>query len=135
MPGRTIRVCPPRDFDFSDLGSNDEQTITIAERLDASQFDELDLMVRVHTAATIASAITVQVVSDGFTTDDPATEFFSDPIGSVSLNGNQNAGTLSISNISSKLGAMVAVQVKGTQAGSPATNSARLSIDLAMKTS
>jgi len=135
MAGRTIRVCPPRDFTFTDLGTEDTQTITIAERIDSSQYDELDLMVRVHTAATIASAITVQVVSDGFTTDDPATEFFSTPIGSVELQGSPAAGTLRVQNIASKLGAMVAVQVVGEQAVTPGTTTARLSIDLALKTS
>jgi len=143
MAGRTIRVCPPRDFDFGGLGNSGEEEILIAERIDASQYDQLDLMVRVHDNSAIPSGgkIEVLVVSDGFTTDDPSEDFFSAALSNgVQFNGDGNgfgptAGTFELDEITSDLGAMVAVRVKGTQPATAVTNfTARLSIDLALKT-
>lgn len=139
MAGRTIRVCPPRDFDFGDLGANDTSTVTVEERIDASQYDEVDLIVRVHQDATLASGaghVKVQIVSDGYTTDDPSQDFFSEVLGSIKLQGAITAGELELATVSSPLGAMVAVQVEGKQpATAVTTQNARLSIDLAFKTS
>jgi len=143
MAGRTIRVCPPRDFNFGGLGDSDFQEIIIAERIDASQFDQLDLCVRVHEDSLIPENGTIQVfvLSDGFTTDDPSEDFYSDPLGQgITFTGNSNGagpleGTFELENVTTDLGAMVAVRVKGTQPGTAGTNfTARLSIDLALKT-
>ena len=133
MAGRVVRVCPPRDFDFSNLSTGTE-TVVVAERIDASQYDTIDVIVRVHTDSTISSgSIAVQVVSDGYTTDDPSVDFFSDTIGQgTTLSGSLSAGDMSVESLTSSdgIGAMVAVRVVGS-AGSGVT--ARLSIDLAMK--
>lgn len=136
MAGRTIRVCPPRDFDFDDLGNGDHQDITVGERIDCSQYDQVDVMVRVHTTATIPSGGTIEVVlySDGFTTDDPSQDFFKE-IDSVTLDDTLTAaGTFVVDTFGSELGSMLAVQVRGTQPSPAATMNARLSIDLALKT-
>lgn len=138
MAGRIVRVCPPRDFDFDDLGNNDSQDITVGERIDCSQYDQVDVIVRVHTAATIPTSATIKVVlySDGFTADDPSQDFF-DEIDSVELNSTlKAAGTFVVETFSANLGSMLAVKVRGTMP-SPATSldlNARLSIDLALKT-
>ena len=83
MAGHIVRVCPPRTFDFTDLGDAGAESITVGERIDCSQYQHVDLIVRVHTDASIASncSIGVYVVSDGFTTDDPSQDFFSAPLG------------------------------------------------------
>jgi len=137
MTGHTVRICPPRDFDFSNLGGSPASlTVTLEERIGAAQYDELDLIVRVHSATIGTDAtVTVQVVSDGYTDDDPATEFFSSPIGSVQLDDTAAAGDLEVTSITSKLGSMVAVQVIGAQASNPVSMLTRLSIDLALKQS
>ncbi|MCB9597275.1 MAG: hypothetical protein H6719_31410 [Sandaracinaceae bacterium] len=129
-----VRVCPPRDFDFSNVSTGTE-TIVVAERIDASQYDTIDVIVRVHTATTISTngAIAVQVVSDGYTADDPSQDFFGSTIGNgTTLSGTLAAGGMTVESLSASIGSMVAVRVVGT-AGSGAVT-ARLSIDLAMKT-
>lgn len=143
MAGRTIRICPPRTFNFDNLagGASAAQTITIAERIDCSQFDTADLIVRVVgdiTTGTSPAQIDVVLVSDGFTPDDPSQDFFSDPIATVSFvySGNQPAyaaGTLKIDS-AADLGSMLAVQVIGTPATAADTLNGRLAIDLALKT-
>ncbi len=135
MTGRTIRVCPPRDFDFSGLAASQEEIVTVGERIDVSQYDELDLIVRLHEGTLpTPGVLTVRVVSDGFTPDDPSVDFFGAPVGDVTFDDEPTAPTLRVTSISSGLGAMIAVQVVGTQAASPVTISARVSIDVALKT-
>ncbi len=135
MAGRVIKVCPPRDFDFTNLSTGNE-TVVIGERIDASQYDVMDVLVRVHTATTISTngAIAVQVVSDGFTNDDPSVDFFSDTLGQGTiLSGTVPVG-LNVESLSASdgIGSMVAVRVVGTAGAGAVT--ARLSIDLVMKT-
>lgn len=135
MAGRVVRVCPPRDFNFDDLGSG-SATIVVSERIDASQYDTIDLMVRVHTATTISTngAITVQLVSDGHTSDDPSVDFFSAVLGQGVVLAGAEAVALHIESLGAAdgIGSMVAVKVVGTAGAGVVT--ARLSIDLAMKT-
>lgn len=141
MAGRTIRICPPRTFDFSNVagGTAAAQTFTIAERIDCSQYDTADLIVRVVGAivtGTSPAKIEVVLVSDGFTPDDPSQDFFSDPLATVTFDYAANgypAGTLKIDS-AVDLGSMVAVQVIGTPATGADTLSGRLAIDLALKT-
>ncbi|MCB9594326.1 MAG: hypothetical protein H6719_16465 [Sandaracinaceae bacterium] len=142
MSGHVIRVCPPRQFDFSELGDGGSGFVTVAERIDCSQYQHADLLVRVHTDATFASgcSMSVVVVSDGFTTDDPSQDFFSAALGQggIIFNGSDppTAGTLEVATYSSRLGAMLAVFVVGQQAGTapaPPSIQARLSIDLTLR--
>lgn len=136
MAGMTIRVCPPRDFDFDDLGNLDTQDIVVGERIDCSQYDQVDVMVRVHTAGSIPASASIAVVllSDGFTTDDPSQDFF-DEIGTVVLDSSlDDAGDFVVSTFSSGLGSMLAVKVRGTAPSPASTLNARLSIDLVLKT-
>jgi len=136
MAGEVIRVCPPRVFDFSNIEAGGAQHITVAERIDVSQYARVDLMVRVHDALmTDEASIGVEVVSDGFTTDDPARTFFSDPLGSgIGFNAADapTAGAFELETLTGGLGSLVAVRVFVKQGAGDAM--VRLSIDLALKT-
>lgn len=136
----TVGVCPPRDFDFTDLGDGGTQSIRVAERIDCAPYKAVDLIVRVHTDASIASgcSISVFVVSDGFTTDDPSQDFLSTTLGQggITFSGGTPpaAGEIEIISYTSRLGAMLAVLVIGVQddpAGEACT--ARLSIELVLR--
>jgi len=138
MAGRVVRVCPPRDFDFSDVTDQSSDTVIVEERIDAAMYDIIDVCVRVHQDSTLSTngAIAVELVSDGYTPDDPSVEFFGDVLDSqnvVTLSGAISAGDYALQSITSGIGSMVAVRVKGT--GGTGSVQARLSIDLAMKTS
>jgi len=136
MAGEVIRVCPPRVFDFSNIEAGGAQHITVAERIDVSQYARADLMVRVHEAQLTGTVvITVQLVSDGYTTDDPAKTFFSQPLGAGIVFDATDAvppGTFELETLTGGLGSLMAVQVKVAQGAGDAM--VRLSIDLALKT-
>lgn len=135
MAGRVIRVCPPRDFDFSAVEANEDETVTVLERIDVSQYDALDLIVRLHSATLpTPGTLKVQVVSDGYTPDDPSQDFFSGALGGITFDDDPTAPTVRVNSISAGLGAMIAVQVIGAQESTPVTISARVSIDVALRT-
>ncbi|MCA9611051.1 MAG: hypothetical protein KC619_35900 [Myxococcales bacterium] len=121
--------------------SNNPQKITIAERIDCSQYDTAELIVRVVGTVTTSytgSSIKVVLVSDGFTPDDPSQDFFGDPIATASFSYTSNsptfaAGTLQVQS-ATDLGSMLAVQVIGTPVTTAASLNGRLAIDLALKT-
>lgn len=140
MAGRTIRICPPRTFNFDDLANtdtDDEMVITIAERIDASQYTAADLVVRVVSDVTVtngSSYIQVRLVSDGFTPDDPSQDFFSSTaLASADYTANASAGDLKVA-AATDLGSMLAVQIAANAEGSAATLNGRFAIDLVLKT-
>ncbi len=134
MNEREIMVCPPRDFVWTKLAAAQTQLITLDERIDCSPFDQADLTVRVHTDATIPCFVKVHLVSDGFTHDDPSQDFFSDPVLTITLNGNQTAPKYVVDTHTDGLGSMLAVQIEAKQHGSTATAfTARLSVGLVLR--
>lgn len=110
------------------------------ERIDCSGYETCDLIVRVHTDATIsdsAASISIEVVPDGFTMDDPAQSFFADELDTpVTFTGASppTAGNVQVRTYTSGLGAMLAVRVKGEQSNpAGAALTARISIELALR--
>ena len=134
---QVVRVTDPKTFDFDDIGNGGDQTLTIARRVPSAQFTQLDLMVRVHEDVTLVTngTIVVNVVTDGFTEDDPTVDFFGAAIATVTLSGPLSAGDFTVWTATTKLGAMVAVQIVATQPGTAGTLHAKISIDLALKSS
>ncbi len=138
---RTVRVCPPRVFDFAGLDADGAQTVTVADRIHAVGYSSVDLVVRFHSDATIASDgwITIMVVSDGHTPDDPSLDFFSAPLGGqggLTFSGSSPpvAGQLVTEAYTAALGAWLAVRVLAQQSDPVGTNiSARMSIDLVLR--
>ncbi|MCB9593987.1 MAG: hypothetical protein H6719_14735 [Sandaracinaceae bacterium] len=134
MNEREILVCPPRDFVWTKLAAGQSQTQTIEEHIDCSPYDQADLVVRVHTDATIPCFVQVNLRSDGFTHDDPGQDFFSDVLGTITLTGDQTAPKYVTDTFTDGLGAMLAVQVVAKQHDSTATTfTARLSIGLVLR--
>ncbi|MGH7294534.1 MAG: hypothetical protein ACRELB_06370 [Polyangiaceae bacterium] len=73
--GLTMRIVPRALYDFTGLQASGKSTITIAQHIDASVFQEADLMVRFHTGTVIqgaAATLTVGLVTDGYDFSDPA---------------------------------------------------------------
>ncbi|MBX3268610.1 MAG: hypothetical protein KF729_00015 [Sandaracinaceae bacterium] len=134
-----IRVTPPRDFYFDGLADQQSLQVVVAEGIDVTGFDLLDLLVRVHADAAIpnGASIEVAVLSDGHTLDDPSRDFFTNPIGVVIFDSNSvpAAGTLRLERVDPPLGSMLAVRVKGSRDQTGGNIRARLSVDLVMKTS
>jgi hypothetical protein len=136
--GRVIRVCPERTFTFTDLGNNDVQEIVIAERIDCSQYTYVDLIARVHSATigAVNAKIEVKIACDAWTPEDPTKEFKKVlTAATVELNSTSVASipVLLTGSASSQLGAMLKVIVAGTQPSSATTLTARISIDLVLK--
>ncbi len=137
--GRTVHVCPPRTFTFTKLGAGLKQTLVLLERIDCSAFQTADLIVRVHTDASIDTDcfITVEVVPDGFTHDDPDQQFFAaelDPPVTFSGASPPSAGDVEVRTYSSGLGAMLAVRIIAEQSDPVGEDiTARLSVDLVLR--
>ncbi len=137
MMGSVLQVSPPRDYEFNQITSGQAQTQTVMERIDVGGADKIDLVVRVHETATISTSgnISVQLVADGFTADDPSQDFFSGVIGGQAQvifgAGAVAAGTLQVATVSADVGSRVAVQVVGV--GGSGDVALRLSIDLVLK--
>jgi hypothetical protein len=136
--GRVIRICPERSFTFSELGAADTQQILLAERIDCSQYNYVDLIVRVHSGAVgPGTKIEVRIASDGWTSDDPSAGFYKVLTGAtVELNSTTagNPPVLLVGTATSQLGEMLTVVVVGTQhSTTPTTVTARISVDLVLK--
>lgn len=135
MAGKVVSVTQPREFNFSDLAASKSQTVTPQEQINCSQYDYVDMIVRVHDDATIGGGAKIEVVAvtDGHTEYDPNQTFFGDPIATASLTSSPTAGTLKIVSASSLLGRALAVQVVATQDAQQQSMSARISVELVLK--
>jgi len=88
MASLLLNILPMRVYDFSSVLTNQSQTVTVAERIDISQYCDGVMIVRTHSAdCSGGGSILVQAVADGYTRDDPtisfqfASVYFSLPIG------------------------------------------------------
>ncbi len=133
MSGTTIRIFPPRNFDFSGLAAGQSLTMALAERIGASQYTSADILVRVHSLTISGSAkIEVQLYAEAWTPDDPL-KTFAKTLATATIDGQTQVNDLVIASVSSGLGSMLLVGVKGTQSGSMVTVTGVLSADLALK--
>src|SRR5207245_1638191 len=72
----STRIIPRTSFVFDKLQGTQSQTITVAQHIDVGPFQEVDLVIRVHTAIINAGCnITIAVLLDGWTAEDPAASF------------------------------------------------------------
>jgi hypothetical protein len=70
-----MRILPRTKYDFSNLQTTTSMSVVLAQHIDASVFQEVDLIVRLHGGTNIANAastIVVGVVPDGYDFSDPA---------------------------------------------------------------
>ena len=144
MAGRTLRVLDPTFYDSftaTTLGANLSTTITVVEHISVVEYREATLLVRLHPGTSLAAqaTVTVSVVGDGFTEDDPATSFHTGTLGSVAFAGANSVPAFALVQIKGDgtnvgyFGAMLAVTVTFAQGGTPGNVQPYLSLDLAVK--
>lgn len=136
MNGRTLRVIPRHQFDFSHLVGQASDSRTLAGRIDASQFTQAELIVRTH-ARDIEQAnakLRVELVRDGYTDEDPAQPFIStSALTTIDIVPGTTPGTMQVSSVVTNLGSMLAVRVVGVADTSAGDLMADLSVDLVLK--
>jgi hypothetical protein len=72
MSGRGIRISGLRTLDYTNLATSSSQQAAIAERIDATQFTQADLLVRVSSSTIPANAkIEVILFCDGWHAEEP----------------------------------------------------------------
>lgn len=136
MAGRVIRVFPLTALNFDNLATSSSITVVLTERIDVSLFREIDLLVRFHTGATLPTGATavVKALVDGFTPDDPATDFATaSAVASVSVQASTTFPYFGVAAATSAFGSMVRVVLVVTKAGTAGNLSFPLSVDLAGK--
>ena len=145
MSGRIVRVAPRRYYYHNGLGAHEESSVTLADRIDVSSFDKVDLMVRIHAiefgqpngANPSEAQIKVMVLSDGYTPEAPmpAGSPFYAAVGELTLTPLSAApGQLKLEQFTGPLGSMLMVVLlfKQDTAESLPLN-AELSVDLVLK--
>lgn len=133
MRGETIRVLSVTQFDASGLtAAGASQKIVVAQRIPSAWYKDGVLEARVHANTSDKLAVAIDVFPDGFTDEDPATEFLAaNSIGTVSFADTDTAGTFSIKVLTSgSVTSMLAVQLTLTANGGAATGKITLSADL-----
>jgi hypothetical protein len=136
--GMTMRVFTRTPVNFDSLRNDTNQVLWICQHIDVSPFEEVDLVVRAHTA-TIGSgaSIAVEAFPDGWTPEDPALTFVdgSRSYAIVTLSSSSSIPLYKTQALLSGFGRLVSIAVTGTMpAGmTPVDCHAVLSIDLVMK--
>lgn len=137
MSGIVVEVTPKRSFNFDDLDQNTTQTLTIAERIDVSQWPIGYLMVNVFSAAiSSTSTITVSVQPDGFTTEDPSVSFIDPTVANaeIDLGSATVTGDFETEDFSGTWGSVIAVTITATRAsGDTNPLNADIQVRLSMK--
>jgi hypothetical protein len=140
MASLLLNILPKRVFDFSNTLVGEEQIVTLAERVDISQYCGGITIVRTHAADLSGGSILVQTVADGYTQDDPTASFqfasgnFSLPV-SIS---SEDVSTVPVVQASGSLGGtglggQYAAVVLTASRTDPAPLIATLSVDLLLR--
>src|SRR5713101_3873802 len=133
MAGVMLKIVPKRVFDFGNIGPTPAtQVMTVAERIDISQYIDCMVALRVHAADTSGGTITFDLLGDGFTNEDPTLVFqTSSPLfSSLSISANNvvllpYGGTVR--------GQYAAIRVSGNRTSANPLN-ATVSLDLVLRT-
>jgi hypothetical protein len=76
MAGKVLKVVQKRVFDFGNTATPTSLVLTLAERIDISQYIDCMLNVRVHSSLiTGSNSITFDLYGDGYTTEEPGLVF------------------------------------------------------------
>jgi hypothetical protein len=76
MSGMILRVIPFIKYDFGNLSAGQAATFPLAMHIDVSVFTEVDLIVRARSGSIASGNFLVALIPDGYTFDDPATNYF-----------------------------------------------------------
>ncbi len=120
-------------YDFGALDAGGEQTLVLRRSLPARE-SRGTLMVRVHDVSVGGGSdgdITIAVRADGFTTNDPAQQFFGETLASVTVAADGSSAPAYLVETFAVTSDHLMVQIEALQDGSSALAlSARVSVDL-----
>jgi hypothetical protein len=140
MPGIVMRLVSHRLVDFSGLESG-SQTIILARRVDASQWREGVLYLRLHNGTSISAPTTLDfgIYDDGYTAEDPAAitasnmPSFLTALQSLTDLKGKAAQEMVVINLTTPFPSMLAFAISASQGASPSTARVVISADLTLK--
>ena len=141
MSGHRLNIIPRQTFDFTYLAAGASQTHVLAGKIPTARFTKAELLVRAHSvgidSAGTDASITVDVVNDASTDEDPNRTFLGDTAiagGYVTFTEATSGGAFELWPLTGDFGSMVAVRVIGLQStGTAYSLVAEISADLILK--
>ena len=133
MSGMVHNVITRRAFAFSTVSTGVSLDVPLVRALDVADAKTIDVLVRVHTLTVSSTAtITIHARAVSITSEEPDVDFTNlTELGTTTLDASTGvAPVLLITSLTPPWGHMIRLFVRGTQAGSPVTLTATLSIDL-----
>ena len=136
-----MNIIPRQTFDFTYLAAGASETRVLAGKIPTARFTKAELLVRVHTvgidSAGTDASITVDVVNDASTDEDPNATFLGDTAitdAEVTIWEGTANGAFALAPLTGDFGSMVAVRVIGLQStGTAYSLVAEISADLILK--
>lgn len=134
MSGMLVPVIGMTSYDFGNLASGMNCAIDVAQNIDVTRHQGATLLVRVHTETVGTDAeIKVSAYSVLPSAQDPSKDFrVAAALGTATIDDATTAPTLLIAPLTEPLGAFLTITVEGTQAGTPTTVAATISIELSL---
>lgn len=139
--GMMMRIIPRTVYDFTKVQASQTVQFIIAQHIDVGPFQEADFMIRCYnpSISPAGASITIQLLADGYTLDEPSLDFFSvndgksSAFGSIVYGNTTTTTTYSVLSVNNQFGRMLAVRLIATQPASTGSLVATISIDLALK--
>ena len=132
MSGILLPVLPKRTYDFTGLDLSVPESQLILERIDASEFVEAIVILRVHSASAAGGTIKIQLYEDGYCKWDPGLKFLQN-IAALQIDSTTVAPKL-IASGRVVQGQLISLGIEGNRT-SAAQLTATISIDLCLRTS
>ena len=134
MSGMLVPVIGMTTYDFGNLAASQNIAIDVAQNIDVTQHQSATLLVRVHTETVGTDAeIKVSAYSVLPSAQDPSKVFrVAAALGTATIDDATMAPTLLIAPLSEPLGAFLTIVVEGTQAPTPTTVAATISVELSL---
>jgi hypothetical protein len=137
--GITMRIIPILPFGFGSVQNNSHITIPLALHIEAGQFTEADLLVRLHAGSSIAAGQTLafNLFQDGYDFEDPASVFLATTaIATVTFTSTSSPPAFGVATAGSStepLGRYLAVNMVATQPAAAVAFNVYVSVDLVLK--
>lgn len=132
MAGKILTLVPQRLLDFDNTGGGVVSTLTLAQGVDVSGWQEVTLLVRVF-SLNLTGNIIIYAVANGRTSESPGTNFLSsDQLGAFTLTGSTQAPVHFIQSLGPRTGPMISIIAQGT--GASSANNALVNVELSLKT-
>lgn len=123
MNGIRMNLTPKRNYNFGPIAvpaspNTNSIKCDIAERINVTQFNSGVLVVRAfsHSVESDFDSVLVEVVEDGFTTEDPPLNMLGNTLATVTINKETPAGAIMLTDsFSTGFSSMVRVAVTGNR--------------------